>query len=141
MFASRSPFRPNPLGLSCVELIEVKDDEENGDVLIVGGADLLDNTPIYDIKPYLAYSDSKPNARSGYAEDEVNHRLTVEMPESIAAEIPENKLEALIECLADDPRPSYQDDRDRVYTMSFADYDISFKVNGLVLTVVKVQGL
>lgn len=139
VFASRSPFRPNPLGLSLVELISVERDGDNGAVLIVGGADLLDNTPIYDIKPYLVYSDSRPDARSGYAEAQVGHTLNVHVPDSVKALIPESKLSALISCLADDPRPSYQDDPSRVYTMSFGGLDVSFTVDGVELTVISVK--
>ncbi len=139
VFASRSPFRPNNLGLSCVELISVEHDKEDGDVLIVGGADLLDMTPIYDIKPYLPYSDSIPYARSGYAEDEINHRLDVVFDDELLHLIPEEKRQPLIACLSDDPRPSYQDDEKRIYTMSFAGYDISFKAKSGVLTVIEVR--
>lgn len=135
VFASRSPFRPNPLGLSCVELIKVEKNTSDGDVLIVGGADLLDNTPIFDIKPYLPYSDSKPDALSGYAADEVNHRLEVVFPSELKAVFPKEKIQQLTDCLADDPRPSYQNDKERVYKMAFAGYDIAFSVESDVLTV------
>ena len=138
VFATRSPFRPNPIGLSCVELIGKENDKENGDVLIVGGADLVDMTPIFDIKPYLPYSDSKPEARSGFAE-EINHSLCVVFDEDFLSCIPEEKRQPLIDCLADDPRPSYQDDRERIYTMSFAGFDVSFKVDNDVLTVVGIE--
>jgi len=139
VFATRSPFRPNPLGLSCVELISVESDGENGDILIVGGADLVDMTPIYDIKPYLPYSDSKINATSGFAENEVHYLLEVVYDEEVLSAIPQEKRQALIDCLADDPRPSYQDDKERIYTMTFAGYDVSFKVEDNVLTVVGVK--
>ena len=141
VFATRSPFRPNPLGLSCVELISVESDGENGDILIVGGADLVDMTPIYDIKPYLPYSDSKTNATSGFAENEVHYLLEVVYDEEVLSVIPQEKRQALIDCLADDPRPSYQDDKDRIYNMSFAGYDVSFKVDNNILTVVGVKTL
>lgn len=139
VFASRSPFRPNPLGLSCVELIGIEKDEEYGETLIVGGADLLDNTPIFDIKPYLPYSDSKPNAKSGYAQNEINHRLNVVFEEQLLEQIPQEKRQPLIDCLADDPRPSYQDDEDRIYRMCFADFDVGFKVSKNVLTVFDIK--
>ncbi len=139
VFASRSPFRPNPLGLSCVELISVEHETENGDVLIVGGADLLDNTPIFDIKPYLPYSDSKPDALSGYAGEVSGHKLDVTVDPNVVIDLPEEKVKALIDCLADDPRPSYQDDADRVYSMRFAGYDVKFKVENNVLTVVDAE--
>ena len=139
VFASRSPFRPNPLGLSCVELISVESDAENGEVLIVGGADLVDNTPIFDIKPYLPYSDAKPNAKAGYAGDEVSHKLDVDFPKELLNIISECKREPLIACLADDPRPSYQNDSNRTYKMLFAGYNIGFTVNCMKLTVVSVD--
>ena len=140
VFASRSPFRPNPLGLSCVELISIEKTTD-GDVLIVGGADLLDNTPIFDIKPYLPYADCKPDALSGYAGSETNHRLEVVIDYELLKTIPTDKQQALLECLADDPRPSYQDDPERVYTMSFANFDISFRINAQTLTVTNVKSL
>lgn len=139
VFASRSPFRPNNLGLSCVELISVEYEKENGYILNVGGADLLDGTPIYDIKPYLPYSDSKSEAKGGYADEEANHRLEVVIDEKILKKIDEEKRQPLIDCLADDPRPSYQDDVNRVYKMSFAGYDVDFTVDGNVLTIVGVS--
>ena len=141
VFASRSPFRPNPLGLSCVELIGIERNTPDGDILVVGGADLLDNTPIYDIKPYLPYSDSKPNALSGYALEEINHRLDVDFEEKLLTLIPKEKRQPLIDCLADDPRPSYQNDCDRIYKMSFAGYDICFTVNGNALKVTEINKL
>ncbi len=135
VFASRSPFRPNPLGLSCVELLSIEHDKNDGDVLIVGGADLLDMTPIFDIKPYLP-SDRVDNLICGYAEKELNHRLYVSIPEEIQELFPEEKLNALSSCLADDPRPSYQTDSQRVYSMCFWEYDLKFKVENDTLTVV-----
>lgn len=138
VFASRSPFRPNNLGLSCVELLSVEQTENEGKVLIVGGADLLDMTPIYDIKPYLSYADAHIDARNGYAEEQLGHRLEVVFADELLEMIPEDKRSALISCLADDPRPSYQDD-DRCYTMCFAGFDVSFKVENDVLTVIEVK--
>lgn len=119
VFASRSPFRPNSIGLSCVELISIEKDSEKGDVIIVGGADLLDMTPIIDIKPYLPYSDAKLNAKGGYAEQFEDYSLDVVFPENLLEKIPKDKREALIGCLAEDPRPSYQDDGEREYKMNF----------------------
>ncbi len=138
VFASRSPFRPNNLGLSCVELLSVEQTENEGKVLIVGGADLLDMTPIYDIKPYLSYSDAHIDARNGYAEEQSGHRLEVVFADELLEIIPEDKKGALISCLADDPRPSYQDDGRR-YTMRFSCFDVSFKVESDVLTVITVK--
>ena len=139
VFASRSPFRPNPIGLSCVELIEVQKNTPDGDVLIVGGADLLNDTPIFDIKPYLPYSDCKPNALSGYAFNEINHRLEVVFPKDLLNSIPKEKRQPLTDCLADDPRPSYQNDPTRIYKMNFAEYDISFTVNDNTLTIINIE--
>lgn len=139
VFASRSPFRPNPLGLSCVELIGIEKNTAEGDVLIVGGADLLNMTPIFDIKPYLPYSDCKPDALSGYALSEVNHKLDVIFPQELSVLFPQHKLQPLLDCLADDPRPSYQNDSSRIYKMSFAGFDIGFTVNDTTLTVVEVK--
>ncbi len=138
VFASRSPFRPNSIGLSCVQLIKVERTKEEGDVLLIAGADLLDMTPIFDVKPYLPYVDSHPKAKGGYAEEEQNHRLNVLFEEGLERLIPPKKLEGLIECLADDPRPSYHDDG-RIYSMRFADTDVHFQVNGDTLTVVGID--
>lgn len=141
VFASRSPFRPNPIGLSCVELISVEHTEDSGDVLVVGGADLLDMTPIIDIKPYLPYCDSKPEADGGYSDSFKEYRLDVVFPEYLLENIPQDKRQPLIDCLADDPRPSYQSDYERVYTVSFAGFDVSFKVCEKRLTVTDVKKL
>lgn len=138
VFASRSPFRPNSLGLSCVRLLSVEHNENEGNVLIVGGADLLDGTPIYDIKPYLSFSDAHADAINGYAESEKEHRLNVIFDGGLIQAVPEEKRAALIACLADDPRPSYQDDG-RVYTMRFSSFDVSFTVENGVLTVTAVK--
>ena len=138
VFATRSPFRPNPLGLSCVRLVAVEKTADCGTVLRVAGADLVDGTPIFDIKPYLPFADSIPGATGGFADAEAGHRLEVALPEDLAALIPEDKRAVLVECLADDPRPSYQDD-DRVYTMPFAGVEVDFTVRGDTLTVVAVR--
>ena len=127
------------MGLSCVELISVEREKENGYVLIVGGADLLDGTPIYDIKPYLPYSDSKPEAKGGYADEEANHRLDVVIDDELLEKIAQEKRQPILECLADDPRPSYQEDEKRIYKMSFAEYEIEFTVDENLLTVVGVS--
>ena len=139
VFASRSPFRPNPIGLSSVRLVEVEHTANEGDVLVVSGADLLDGTPIYDIKPYIPFSDSHPDAVGGYADEVKDHRLSVEFPEAWLAKVPEEKRQALTDCLAEDPRPSYQDDPTRVYSMRFADLDVHFTVSGGNLTVTSVD--
>ena len=141
VFASRSPFRPNPIGLSCVRLIGVEKRENEGEVLLVSGADLLDNTPILDIKPYLPFADCVPQATSGYAGMHEGHKLEVEFPEEWLSYIPEEKRAGLIECLADDPRPSYQDDPTRVYGMGFADLEVKFCVEENRLRVLSVARL
>lgn len=128
VFASRSPFRPNNLGLSCVKLVSVNPDRGSGITLTVSGADLLDGTPIYDIKPYLPYADSHPEAVGGFADQFKEHRLLVSDPENILSLLPEDKIAALKECIADDPRPSYQDDRERIYCMRYGNFEIRFRV-------------
>ena len=138
VFASRSPFRPNPIGLSCVKLEEIRLDTKDGPVLIVSGADLLDGTPIYDIKPYLSYTDSHPEAVCGYADRVREYALQVEFPRHLLEKLPEEKREAALGILAQDPRPSYQNDPDRRYGTAFAGYDIRFHVRGGVLTVCEV---
>lgn len=141
VFATRSPFRPNPIGLSCVKLEKYEVSEDLGPVLRVSGADLLDGTPIYDIKPYLPYTDSRPEALSGFAGTVGDYWLTVEIPEKLSALLPEEKLPAIRAVLAEDPRPSYQNDPDRRYGMAFAGFDIRFRVKGKVLTVCEVVRL
>lgn len=141
VFASRSPFRPNPLGLSCVKLERIESTEDEGDVLIVSGADLLDMTPIYDIKPYVPFADCRCDAVGGYADEQNEHRLNVLDPDELLSALPENKREAALQCIADDPRPSYQSDPDRVYTMQFAGFDISFTVNDNEALIIDVKKL
>lgn len=139
VFASRSPFRPNAMGLSSVRLLAVEHSEKEGDCLIVSGADLLDGTPIYDVKPYLPFTDSHPDAVGGYADEHLDHRLAVVFPEELLDKIPSEKRESVIGCLADDPRPSYQEDEKRIYHMAFGENEISFRVESNTLTVVKVK--
>ena len=139
VFATRSPFRPNPIGLSCVKLLGVEKTEKHGCILRVAGADLLDGTPIYDIKPYLPYVDSHPEASNGFALNEKEGRLTVEFPEDLLKRIPPNKQAALKAILAQDPRPGYQDDAERIYGIEFAGFDIRFSVRDSVLTVVETD--
>ncbi len=139
VFASRSPFRPNPLGLSSVKLEKIEHDERNGDVLIVSGVDLLNGTPIFDIKPYIPYSDSHPEAFGSYADEMSSHCLSVTFPDEFLALIPKEKREAVIDCLADDPRPSYQNDPDRIYNMNFAGFDIHFTVSENELKVIGIN--
>ncbi len=138
VFASRSPFRPNPIGLSCVKLEEVKRGKE-GCSLLVSGADLLDGTPILDIKPYLPFADCKTEATAGYAGERASHCLEVVFPPALLQKIPFDKQAGLLECLADDPRPSYQADPTRVYGMRFGDFEIKFTVDEYRLSVCAVD--
>jgi len=138
VFASRSPFRPNSIGLSSVRLLGV--DFKNGvATLRVSGADLVDGTPIYDVKPYIPYSDSHPDAHGSYADLHAEDGLDVEFPNELLSLVPNDKREALLGVLRDDPRPSYKEDGERVYTMSFSEFDVSFKVDGLKLSVIDVK--
>jgi tRNA-Thr(GGU) m(6)t(6)A37 methyltransferase TsaA len=138
VFATRSPFRPNPIGLSSVRLVEVKKTENDGTVLIVEGADLMSGTPIYDIKPYITYTDSHPEATQSFAEEGLLHKLEVEIPEKLKSLIPTDKLQGLTALLSEDPRPAYKAEGDAEYGMSFGDMEISFKVSGGVLTVTAI---
>jgi len=140
VFASRSPFRPNGLGLSCVYINKVVTEGHDAPVIHVAGADLMDGTPIYDIKPYVAYADSRPEARSGFVDQSQWHPLQVVLPESLSAGFTEQEQRALCEVLAQDPRPRYHDDPRRVYGMPFAGRDVRFSVADGVLTVVEVVG-
>ena len=139
VFATRSPFRPNPIGLSCVRLAGVELDGELGPVLRVRGADLLDGTPIFDIKPYVPYADSKPHALGGFASAPKEPTLAVDIPPELLERIPPEKRAALAGVLAQDPRPAYQEDEARVYGMGFGGLDIKFRVEGGRLTVVAVE--
>lgn len=141
VFATRSPFRPNPVGLSSVRLIGVEKTEKYGAVLRVSGADLLDGTPIYDIKPYLPYVDSHPEASNGFALDEKSGTLTVEYPTELLEKLPPDKRDAAAAVLAQDPRPAYQDDPQRLYGLEFAGFDIRFTVDGAVLKVTQTEKL
>ena len=138
VFASRSPFRPNSLGLSCVRLDRVEEDPQLGPVIYVRGADLMDGTPIYDIKPYVVYADAHPDARSGFVDEKKWEPLQVEIPDNLAVNIPAAHREALKATLAQDPRPAFHDDPYRVYGMAFQDWDVRFCVKDGVLTVVDV---
>ena len=138
VFATRSPFRPNPLGLSCVRLDHVEVDRQEGTVIFVKGADLMDGTPIYDIKPYVAYADAHAGARSGFVDQTAWQPLHVEMPDKLAVRVPADMREVLKEVLAQDPRPRYHDDPQRVYGMPFLDLDIRFRVAEQTLTVVEI---
>ncbi|MCR4814897.1 MAG: tRNA (N6-threonylcarbamoyladenosine(37)-N6)-methyltransferase TrmO [Lachnospiraceae bacterium] len=137
VFATRSPFRPNPIGLSCVRLDSVEYTPD-GPVLKVSGVDMKDGTEIYDIKPYLPSYDSHPEAREGFAKESLNHRLEVDIPDSLLSRFPEEKRTGILAILADDPRPSYQDDPERIYGVSYSGFNIRFKVKSETLTVTDV---
>ncbi len=139
VFATRSPFRPNPIGLSSVRLVRIEQTEHEGCVLIVEGADLLDGTPILDIKPYLPFTDAHPEARGGFADPLNGARLTVACDETLLSRLPEQKRAALLSVLAEDPRPAYQEDPARVYGFPFAGYEIKFRVEGGLLTVTEIR--
>ncbi|MBQ3854739.1 MAG: tRNA (N6-threonylcarbamoyladenosine(37)-N6)-methyltransferase TrmO [Anaerovibrio sp.] len=141
VFATRSPFRPNPIGLSSVKLEGVEVDPHDGTVLIVSGADLMDGTPILDIKPYIPYADSHPEATEGFRSGGWNRMLEVDFPPELLAKVPEKQHKSLIEVLANDPRPSYHHDPDRVYGMPFGDVEVKFSVNERELKVVAVYDL
>ena len=138
VFATRSPFRPNSIGLSSVTLEEVILHSPDGPVLVVGGADLLDGTPIYDIKPYLPYVDCHPDARGGFTEKTADYALSVVFPDELLARIDADKRDAVHGVLAGDPRPSYQSDPERVYGVRYAHYNVKFTVDDGILTVIDV---
>lgn len=139
VFATRSPFRPNAIGLSCVRLLKVEPNTPEGPVLTVAGADLMDGTPILDIKPYIPYADCQPEATGGFTDTAGDFLLKVEFPPELLSMVPEDRREALIGVLRHDPRPSYQRNAERVYGMEFAGWNIRFRVAGEVLTVVEVE--
>ena len=138
VFATRSPFRPNNLGLSSVRLLGVEHTSEFGTVLHVGGADLMDGTPIFDIKPYIPYGDCHVDATGGFTDTAGEFLLKVDFPAELLSILPEDKREAAVGVLSHDPRPSYQRKPDRIYGLTFAGHDIRFKVSEDVLTVVEV---
>ncbi len=138
VFATRSPFRPNAIGLSCVKIAAIEDTADNGTVIHVAGADLMDGTPILDIKPYIPYSDCIPDALGGFTSTAGDFLLHVNFPDDLLQILPESKRKAAIEVLSHDPRPSYQKDSDRVYGLRFSEFDIRFLVNANILTVKEV---
>lgn len=139
VFATRSPFRPNPIGLSCVKLENITVDNARGPILTVCGADIMNGTPIYDIKPYLPHSDLRPDATGGFAEGVADHSLSVDIPQHLLRLVPEDKRDALVGILSDDPRPSYINDPQRVYGFGFAGMEIRFSVDGEKLTVCEIN--
>ena len=138
VFATRSPFRPNPIGLSCVRLAGIDPHTERGPVLRVRGADLMDGTPIYDIKPYLPYTDSHPDAAGGFASQTQEMSLQVHISKELLDRVAPEQREPLLAVLAHDPRPAYQSSPDRIYGMEYAEYEIRFSVEGELLTVLDV---
>ena len=136
VFATRSPFRPNAIGLSCVKIEKI--DIENVEIYF-SGVDMLSGTPIFDIKPYLPFADSHPDAAGGFADAHKDYSLEVLCRDDLLLKMPERQRRALLEILSEDPRPSYQDDAERVYGMTFSDFEIKFTVNGRVLTVLEIQ--
>ena len=140
VFATRSPFRPNPIGLTSVKLLRVEETANDGLVLVVSGADLMDRTPIYDIKPYLAFSDSHPEAKSGFAEATQDYRLQVEIDGELLAQAMQKDCpwDALCEILSQDPRPAYQSDVDRVYHLDYDGWAVDFIVNNATVCVKKI---
>ena len=141
VFATRSPFRPNEIGLSSVKILGIEQATQYGTVIHVAGADLMDGTPIFDIKPYIPYCDCHPDATGGFAALADDFILNVHFPEGLLKRIPKSKHEALIGVLSHDPRPSYQRDTDRIYGLSFAGYNIRFRVHNADLTVIDVTDI
>ncbi len=138
VFATRSPFRPNPIGLSCVRLLKIEHSPTLGPVLHVAGADLMDGTPLYDIKPYLAYTDSHPDATGGFTAHTLDRTVQVRCPASLLEKIPHEKQQTLLDILAADPRPTYQHDPTRLYGFGFAGFEIKFTVDDQTLTVTDI---
>ena len=140
VFATRSPYRPNPIGLSAVRIVSIDLHTPDGPVITVAGADLMDGTPIFDLKPYLAYADSHPDAKGGFIEGLTDRSVQVVCDETHLSPLPDATRKSLLAVLAHDPRPTYQNDPDRVYGMDFAGYNVRFTVADGVLTVVEIQG-
>lgn len=139
VFATRSPFRPNSLGLTCVKLIGIENTPDRGEVLLVTGADILNGTPIFDIKPYIPYADSYPDARGGFAEELKGYALEVEIPEGLLEKISPEDIGEIREILSADPRPSYQNDPERVYCFEYKDYSLGFSVSGGKIRLTKLE--
>ena len=138
VFATRSPFRPNAIAMSCVKLKKIEHTKNHGTVLYVTGVDMMNGTPVLDIKPYITYTDSHTDAKQGFAEDFVDYSLHVVFPDELLQRIPKNKQDVIIGILKQDPRPSYQTDRSRIYGMKYLNFDIKFKVDNKILYVVDV---
>ncbi|MBQ2941714.1 MAG: tRNA (N6-threonylcarbamoyladenosine(37)-N6)-methyltransferase TrmO [Clostridia bacterium] len=141
VFATRSSFRPNSIGLSSVKLLGVEKTKEYGTVLHIAGADLMDGTPIYDIKPYLSFTDSHPEASGGFADEKLSYSLKVEMSEKVKKAIPEDEFSPIVKILESDPRPSYIEDEERVYAFEYAGMHLEFTVSGDTLTLLSVNNI
>ena len=141
VFATRSPFRPNAIGLSCVKLAGIEQTKDFGPVIHVAGADLMDSTPILDIKPYIPYADAHPEALGGFTDTARDFLLTVQCPDALLSVIPEDKQPALVGVLSHDPRPSYQKDPNRIYGLEFAGFNIRFSVCDNILTILSIEKL
>ena len=141
VFATRSPFRPNDIGLSCVRLEKIEWDEQKGPVLCVSGIDMVDNTPVYDIKPYIPYADCHPEASEGFTGRTKEHALKVDFPPELLCQLPESKRDAIVKVLREDPRPAYDSDPDRLYGVAYAGWDVRFRVKDKKLTVYEVEAL
>lgn len=139
VFATRSPFRPNPIGLSCLKLIKIEMDEKLGPILWVTGIDMMDGTPVYDIKPYLPHVDAQPQAKGGFAGEVKDYGLTVEFPEEELYRLPEEKRAGAIQFLSQDPRPPYHSHPEQIYKIAYAGYDLHFQVRDDILTVREVK--
>ena len=139
VFATRSPFRPNPIGLSCVSLERIEYDETLGPVIYVIGVDMLDKTPIYDIKPYLSYCDSHPDAKCGFADEVKSHELEVQYEEEVVRGLEEEKLRTICDLLRQDPRTAYLDDEQRIWGITYAAYNIKFMVSGKQLQILEIK--
>ncbi len=138
VFATRSPNRPNPIGISAVEIVKIELSTPDGPQITVRGADILNGTPILDIKPYLSYADAHPEAVGGFAQQKLEYALHVEIPETIKRNIPDEYVKIITELLSQDPRPAYQEDAERVYTMEYKELSVRFSVKGNMLQVVEV---
>ncbi|MBE6540833.1 MAG: tRNA (N6-threonylcarbamoyladenosine(37)-N6)-methyltransferase TrmO [Ruminococcaceae bacterium] len=138
VFATRSPNRPNPIGLSCVKILSIEETEDSGTVIIVSGIDMADLTPIYDIKPYLPHADCIADASGGFSVDVLGKKLDIVISDEVKSSMSEEKINALKKLLEDDPRPSYQDDG-RIYGLTFAGFDVQFKVEEKVLSVISIK--
>ncbi len=139
IFATRSPNRPNPIALSCVKIEAIEKTETHGIVIHVSGIDMMDGTPIYDIKPYLPHTECITGASGGFSTEAAEHSLNVECPDELLSAIPEDKRNALISVLSEDPRPSYQNNPEREYGFSYAEFEVKFKVDGDLLTVTEIE--